>query len=231
MRVATVPALEGIPGLVHGFEQRMGPPGWETREESQRRVADALIAKGRLHLLRQVHGAELRRAPWEGAPEGDAALAEKDGLILGVQTADCLPVLIVDGRRRAVAVAHAGWRGTAQGVTRVAARALFDAGSDPPDLVAALGPAAGPCCYEVGEEVRAAFGAEGSAFFRPGPRGRPLLDVPGANRSQLEALGLRPERIHRLDDCTICRADLYHSYRREGPSGGRMISFVGFART
>jgi copper oxidase (laccase) domain-containing protein len=108
--------------------------------------------------------------------------------------------------------------------------ALVDSGSDPADLVAALGPAAGPCCYEVGEEVRTAFGATGAGFFRPGPRGRPHLDVPGANRSQLEDAGLRPERIHQVDDCTICRADLYHSYRREGAAGGRMISFVGFAR-
>jgi YfiH family protein len=229
LRAVTVPAFEDIPGLVHGFEQRIGPPGWETRSDGQRRVEGALAAQGRLHLLRQVHGAELQRAPWEGTPEGDVALAEADGLLLGIQTADCLPVLIVDPRRRAAAAAHAGWRGTVKGAAAVAANALIASGSAAADLVAALGPAAGPCCYEVGEEVREAFGAAGSAFFRPGPRGRPHLDVPGANRAQLLAAGLHPERIHQVDDCTICRPDLYHSYRREGQGGGRMISYVGFA--
>jgi hypothetical protein len=228
MRIVTIPALEALPGLVHGFERRLGPSGWETREEGRRRVTQALAPKGRLHLLRQVHGADLRRAPWEGTPDGDAALAQAPGLILGVETADCVPVLIVDPKRRAVAVAHAGWRGTAQGVAGVAAGALVASGSDPGDLIAAMGPAAGPCCYEVGEEVREAFGTEGKPFFHAGPRGRPHLDVPAANRAQLQAAGLRPERIHHVDDCTICQPDLYHSYRREGREGGRMISFVGY---
>jgi purine-nucleoside/S-methyl-5'-thioadenosine phosphorylase / adenosine deaminase len=228
LRVVTVPALEGIPGLVHGFERRLGAPGWETREEGRRRVAAALASRGQLHFLKQVHGSAIRRAPWAGTPEADAALAEDPGLLLGIETADCLPLLIVDPRRRVAAAAHAGWRGTAQGVASVAARALIDSGSDPAHLVAALGPAAGPCCYEVGEEVRDAFGAGAEGFFRPGPRGRPHLDVPAANRAQLLAAGLRAEAIHRVDECTLCQPDLYHSYRREGAGGGRMVSFVGF---
>jgi len=229
IRLVTVPAWEAVPGLVHGFERRLGPAGWETRDAARRRVAAAVAPHGRLYLLKQVHGAALHRAPWEGSPEGDAGLAEAPGLLLGVETADCLPVLIVDPGRRAVAAAHAGWRGTAEGVAAVAARALLASGSDPGDLMAVLGPAAGPCCYEVGEDVRAAFGAEGAAFFRPGPRGKPHLDVPAANRAQLQAAGLRPDRIQHVDECTMCQADLYHSYRREGPSGGRMVSFVGFS--
>jgi YfiH family protein len=229
LRLATAPALEAVPGLVHGFERRLGPAESETRDAGRRRVAAALASHGRLYLLKQVHGNSLHHAPWEGSPEGDAGLAESPGLLLGIETADCLPVLIVDPRRRAVAAAHAGWRGTAQGVAAVAARALLASGSEPGDVIAILGPAAGPCCYEVGEDVRAAFGAEGAAFFRPGRRGRPHLDVPAANRAQLLAAGLRPERVHHVDECTICRADLYHSYRREGASGGRMVSFVGFS--
>jgi copper oxidase (laccase) domain-containing protein len=89
LRVVAVPALEAVPGLLHGFEQRLGPAGWETREQGRRRVAAALAPHGRLHLLRQVHGALLHRAPWPDAPEGDAALAEAPGLLLGVETADC----------------------------------------------------------------------------------------------------------------------------------------------
>jgi YfiH family protein len=230
VRLATLPALEAIPGLAHGFEQRLGPPGWEDRETTRARVSAALAARGRLLLLHQVHGIAVLAAPWEGRPEGDAATADRAGLLLGIETADCLPVLLVDPRRRAVAAAHAGWRGTAAEVARKAVEALRAQGSRPQDLLAALGPAIGQCCYEVGEEVRAAFGAEGAAFFRPGPRGRPQLDVRAANRAQLEGAGLGAGAIHDLADCTFCRADLYHSYRREGAGAGRMISFVGWER-
>ena len=109
-----------------------------------------------------------------------------------------------------------------------AVEALLAAGSRAGDLLAVLGPGIGPCCYEVGQEVRAAFGPDGGPSFRPGPRGRPHLDVREANARQLEASGLRPERIHRVEHCTSCRSDLYHSYRRDGAGTGRMISFVGF---
>jgi polyphenol oxidase len=139
-------------------------------------------------------------------------------------------VLLVDPKRHLVAAAHAGWRGTAAGVASVAVDALVARGSRPEDLVAALGPGIGPCCYEVGDEVRAAFGPSRAAFFRPGPNGRPHLDLRGANARQLVAEGLRPEALHHVADCTRCRADLYHSYRRQGKGAGRMISFVGFAR-
>ena len=101
-------------------------------------------------------------------------------------------------------------------------------GSRPEDLLAALGPGIGPCCYEVGDELREAFGASGAGFFRPGPNGRLHLDVRAANARQLLDAGLRPGAIHHVADCTRCRADLYHSYRRDGKAAGRMISFVGF---
>lgn len=229
LRTTTVPALDIVPGLVHGFEQRSNVTGAETRDESRRRVAEALRDRGRLFLMKQVHGATAVHAPWEGAPEADGSIATGPGLLLGIETADCLPVLLVDPVRRAVAAAHAGWRGTAAGVAGKVAQALVAAGSRPTDLMAALGPAIGPCCYEVGDELREAFGPAGATLFRPGPRGRPHLDVRAANVRQLVAAGLREDRIHHVPECTACRADLYHSYRRDGAGGGRMISFVGFA--
>ena len=226
LRVATVPALSTVAGLAHGFERREGP--LEPLEAARERVREALAGAGRLLLLRQVHGATVVRAPWDGAPEADAAFADEPGHLLGVVTADCLPVLLVDPVRRAVAAAHAGWRGTAAGVVPRAVEALVAAGSRPEDLLAAAGPGIGPCCYEVGEELREAFGPGGEAFFRPGPRGRPHLDVRAANAHQLQQAGLRPERVHHVADCTACRADLYYSYRRDGAGTGRMISFIGF---
>jgi YfiH family protein len=228
LRAVTVPALEAVPGLVHGFEQRLGPAGWEDRDETRRRVALALAGAGRLQLLKQVHGCRVRGAPWEGRPEADAAVADEPGVILGIETADCQPVLLVDPVARRVAAAHAGWRGTVAGVSREAVLALVARGSTPRDIVAALGPSIGACCYEVGPELQDAFGTDGAAFFRPGPRGKPHLDVRAANVRQLEEAGIAPGQIHHVADCTMCRADLYHSYRREGKGAGRMISYVGF---
>lgn len=230
LRIVTHPALEAVPGLVHGFEQRLGPAGWEERDESRRRVAEALAGSGRLQLLKQIHGCHVQAAPWEGRPEADASVADEAGLILGIETADCQPILFVDPVHRRVAAAHAGWRGTAAGVARETVAAMVARGSRPADIVAVLGPSIGACCYEVGEELRAEFGPEGGDFFRPGPRGKPHLDVRAANVRQLEQAGLAPAHIHDVADCTMCRADLYHSYRREGKGAGRMISFVGFAK-
>ena len=228
LRAARVPAFEEVRGLVHGFEQRLGPVGWEERDETRLRVATALEPSGRLFLLKQVHGARVLRAPWTGRPEADAAVAEEGGTVLGIETADCLPILIVDPVRRAVAAAHAGWRGTAAGVAREAVAALVAGGSRTEDLIATTGPGIGPCCYEVGDELRSAFGDAGAEFFRPGPRGRPHLDVRAANDRQLREAGIAESRIHRVADCTRCRADLYHSYRRDGKQAGRMINYVGF---
>jgi hypothetical protein len=213
---ATVSLLRGVTGLVHGFGQRSTAP---TPADP---VPPAIL------LMRQVHGALVAQAPWVGLPEADASVTSGPGPVLGIKTADCLPVLLVDPVRRAVAAAHAGWRGTVAGVARSAVRALVADGSRPADLRAALGPGIGPCCYEVGDEVKAAFGEEGRPFFRPGPRGRDHLDVRAANRQQLVGSGLAPERIDSVDHCTFCLGSLYHSYRRDGPRSGRMISFVGF---
>jgi len=228
LRAVTLPALEAVPGLVHGFEQRVRPDGCETGEEAARRASAALGCPGRLLLLRQVHGSRIARAPWDEPPTADAAIAAVPGPIIGIQTADCLPVLLVDPRRRAVAAAHAGWRGTAARVVRELVAVLLAEGSRTSDLLAGLGPAIGPCCYEVGEEVRAALGPAAAAAFRPGPRGRPHLDLRAANRLQLLEAGLRRENLHVVDDCTACRPELYHSYRRDGPRCGRMISWIGY---
>jgi YfiH family protein len=230
LRTASVPALSAVPGLVHGFEQRSPGEPFETLDASHARVSEALRESGWLLLLKQVHGTAVAFAPWEEEPEADAAVAVSPGWLLGIQTADCVPILLVDPARRLVAAAHAGWRGTAKGVAAGAVTALAARGSRPEDLLAALGPAIGPCCYEVGEEVREAFPPSGAAFFRPGPNGRPHLDLRAANARQLVAAGLRPQALHHVADCTRCRADLYPSYRRDGRGAGRVISFVGFAR-
>jgi hypothetical protein len=229
LRTVEVPAFAAFPGLVHGFERRGPADGREAREEALARARGALAASGRLLFLKQVHGASVAEAPWDGEPEADASVATSPGWLLGIQTADCLSVLLVDPGRRSVAAVHAGWRGTAAGVVSQAVRALRARGSMPRDLVAALGPGIGPCCYEVGDELREVFGPAGAGFFRTGPDGRTRLDLRAANSRQLLDAGLLPGSLHHVAECTRCRADLYHSYRRDGRSAGRMVSFVGFA--
>ena len=227
---AQVEALTAIAGLVHGFGRRAPGPQRETREETVERVRAGLAAEGELLLLRQVHGCAVAAAPWNEPPEADAAVAVSPGVLLGIQTADCLPILLVDPARRAVAAAHAGWRGTVQRVTREAVRALEARGSRPSDLVAALGPGIGACCYEVGDDVRDAFGPGGAPFFRTSPKGRLQLDVRAANVRQLEEAGVSPESIYHVPECSYCLPGAYHSYRRDGKGAGRMISFVGFKK-
>ncbi|MCM2255114.1 MAG: peptidoglycan editing factor PgeF [Vicinamibacteria bacterium] len=223
----TVPSFVAVPGLVHGFERRTPGAPAETREAARQRVAKARTTRGRVLFLTQVHGAAVVRAPWDGAPAADAALATAPGLLLAIETADCLPVLFVDPVRRAVAAAHAGWRGTAAGVARAALEALLASGSRREDVRAALGPAIGACCYEVGEEVRAALGPSLAHCFRDGAP-RPFFDLRAANRAQLEAAGLAAAAIEDVDECTRCLPERYHSWRRDGAAAGRLIHVIGF---
>ncbi len=227
--LVTVPALSAVPGLVHGFERKAPGAGHETRDQWRQRTSSALAAAGRLLFLKQVHGASVCTAPWGGTPPADAAIATAPRLLLAIETADCLPVLLVDPDRRLAGAAHAGWRGTAAGVVRAAVLALVEAGSDPGRLLAALGPAIGPCCYQVGDELRCAFGSAGARFFRPGSGGRPFLDLRAANQAQLLDAGVVESHMFTVDECTACLTERYYSYRRDGAGAGRMISFVGFA--
>src|SRR5207249_4464730 len=141
------------------------------------------------------------------------------GLRIGVKTADCLPILLVDERRRAVGAVHAGWRGA---VARIAHKTV-DAmaarwSSRPEDLHAAIGPGIGPCCFEVGPEVALQFGL---------PAERNRIDLPDAVRRQLLDAGLDSRRIYTAGLCTVCHADEFHSFRRDREKAGRMFSVIG----
>jgi YfiH family protein len=213
-------------GLVHGF-QRRDPESGATREDNRRRVSQSLEAFGRLSFLSQVHGARVIRAPFGGSPAADAAWTERAGCLLGIETADCLPVLLADPSRRVVAAAHAGWRGTVASVAVRSARQLVADGSRASDLVAAIGPGIGVCCYQVGPDVVEAFGAAAAGLFEEREEGR-YLDLRVANRRQLESVGVAPERIEDVDECTACHPGFYHSFRRDGAASGRMISYIGW---
>lgn len=171
--------------------------------------------------LRQVHSARVVTVDTPGPHgEGDALVTTARGLALSVITADCVPVLVATPA--AVAAIHAGWRGLAAGVIPAALREL-------PGLAAGarawLGPAIGPCCYEVSEEVAAEVTAASAPDAAvPGPAGRPHLDLRRAAALQLAAAGVEP--VLALGPCSRCHPELSWSYRREGRAAGRNIAYV-----
>ena len=190
---------------------------------------------------KQVHGTSvmIKRRGEEAAgrgterPRADIILTDDPTVAVAVQVADCVPVLIADRRTGAVAAVHAGWRGTARRVVQVAVKALGEAvRSRPSDLAAALGPAIGPCCYEVGSELVDVFVAAGhppadrNRWFVRSEDGKVRLDVPLANRDQLLAAGLALDAIHVLGLCTASHPELFYSYRREGPGTGRIVGVI-----
>jgi hypothetical protein len=173
---------------------------------------------------RQVHGAAVLRVEVGGlAGRGDALATARPALPLAISTADCLPVVLYDARGGRLAAVHAGWRGTVQGVVRAAVADLAAAGTTPADLVVAIGPSIGPCCYEVDapvlERFEAAFGAARERWFQAKGPGKWMLDLWQANLDQLTGAGVRPERVDLLRLCTGCRPDLLFSYRRERGTG------------
>jgi hypothetical protein len=272
LRIVQVPALAKLPWLVHGFSTRSGGVSqldgkrvlnlgfteWDAREnvkENRRRLQAAVGATDfKMVSLLQFHSDSILH--FEAAPtepsRGDAAVTKSAGLLLAVQTADCVPILLVDPKNRAVAAVHAGWRGTlARIVEKAIGRMQMQFGSQAADLLVAIGPAIGGCCYEVGTEVAAAFSgqfANAGKFFdelRTGDEPNPLqwlnmmppghqpppkkvlLDLRKANRLQLEAAGVPATHIFVSDLCTGCQRDLLFSYRKEGAQSGRMMAVIG----
>jgi YfiH family protein len=184
--------------------------------------------------LKQMHSSLTRRVGAADAREraslwGDGLITDEPGVLLGIQTADCLPILIADTRRRAVGAFHAGWRGTLKGVVERGIESMRkDFGSEPRDMVAAIGPGIGPCCFEVGDEVRRPFAERYS--YAPelfSAEGKPRLDLVEANRRQLLSAGLSPEAVFAIRECTSCRTDLFFSYRAEHGRTGRMMAGIG----
>ena len=194
-----------------------------------RRLAQALgLAEIPIVRASQVHGNKAVRVSETPAAssvldagECDILVTSLFGVALVVQTADCVPVLLAGPG--AVAVAHAGWRGSAKNAAGTAVQELRRLGLSARDLRAWLGPSIGLCCYEVGGEVAAQFAEE---FARRSCGGRSTLDLPAVNRVQLEAAGIPAENISTYPACTRCGGEKFASYRRGGAAAGRMIALI-----
>jgi YfiH family protein len=191
-----------------------------------------------LLLLRQVHSAKVvvarhDRSSSGARPEADVIVSDDPASAIAVRVADCAPVLLGDRRLGVVGAAHAGWRGTVQGAAPAAVRAMQETfGSNPADLVVAIGPCLGVCCGEVGPEVLAAFRDAGHSrdslarWFTPGTRDRSYLNLPFANRDQVASAGVPASQIHVSGLCTRTFADVFHSYRAARERAGRMVGII-----
>ncbi len=203
--------LLGRAGVPHGFGLRTSPERADVRRP------------------KQVHGDQVVSADAAGAlGEADACLATRPGVAVGVVTADCVPVLLA-APGRGVAAIHAGWRGLARGVIPRAVEAVTRLAPDAP-LVAAIGPAIGPCCYEVDapviEAMRERFGARAEPALRAGRPGHAQLDLVALAREALSAAGVPEAAIGAVGACTRCDAERFHSFRRDGTRAGRLLSWI-----
>jgi len=188
-----------------------------------------------LALLNQVHGSEVHiiGPDYAGARlAGDGMVTTVAGVALGIFTADCVPLLMVDAERRVAGAFHAGWRGTLAGIAGVGLRGMAAAGAELKRVVAALGPSIGPCCYEVDAELGERFAAawpESRARIGPGRPGKAMIDLRGILTDQLIAGGLDPASISTVGPCTRCASERFFSRRAaNGRVGGLQLSFVGF---
>ena len=216
--------------------------------------------KPRLTTLRQIHSSIIHEATpataaLDAPPQADGLITDQPGILLAVQTADCIPILIVDPVNQVVAAFHAGWRGTVRRIVQNGVGLMrLRYGSDPAKLLAAIGPGIGPCCYAVGEEVVSEFTSQfayAPKLFRevydldPIKEKYPMLfltarapghsnlgpqthlDLWQANRRQLLDAGLKPKNIWLAEECTACSTDKYFSHRAERGFTGRLMSVVG----
>jgi hypothetical protein len=225
----------------HAFTTRDLTFRHDRAEDDRRRLAVTLgVSADRLKSVRQVHGRAVRLVTTaaemavaagrqEADEAADAIVSTDPGCAITVHVADCVPILMADRRRRLVAAVHAGWRGTCAGVTTTALEAIRELGVSPADLVVAIGPSIGPCCYQVDGRVRSAFlgmTPDAVAWFTEDGLERWKLDLWQANIDQLEAGGVPASAIHACRICTADHLDTCFSYRREGAGAGRLAAAI-----
>jgi len=254
IRVLVCLALEEN-GFTNGFSTRLGGvspfpandlnlAGFDEDSEdnifeNRRRFLSVFEGEYELATAWQVHGDGVRvvKTQVEAANSNDkfdALISNLEKFLVGVKTADCVPVLLGDRKTQTFAAAHAGWRGTVQSIVRKSVEKMTETfGTDPKDLICAIGPAAGCESYEIGKDVIDAFAANFSTsgkYFTETREGHALIDLPLANKDQLIDAGVPEDNIFTAPFCTMTRTDLFFSYRLEKPlSGktGRLMSVIG----
>lgn len=204
---------------------RVGDNPFNVEENRKLFLASFGTSPDRLATAGQVHGCVVQTVSTPGqVPECDGLVTDVSELFLGISIADCVPVLMLDTRHRAIAAVHAGWRGTSLKIVQQAIEAMAkEYRSDPADIVAYIGPSASVCCYSVGEEVAGAFDPSVVA----GKDGKIFVDLKAANKLSLISSGVPAHQIEVSPHCTISDSHLFHSYRRDKEKSGRMLAVIG----
>jgi YfiH family protein len=185
--------------------------------------------------LNQVHSNDIHAATRDTAglrPAGDGIVTAEPGVMLGIYTADCVPILMVDAKRKVAGALHAGWRGVIADIAGAGVRAMTKLGARASDIRAAMGPSIGQCCFEVDAELGERFCREivgAHNHTRAGRPGKAFIDLRAVVRDQLERAGLVPANIASVGPCTRCASDRFFSRRADGGTiTGLQMSFVGF---
>jgi YfiH family protein len=235
----SIPALDKATRMLHAFTTRQGGLGARNNgirhPDDWTAVASAFgVCRDRVVTVNQVHGENIVMVDDLNVRDvrtvhADAMITGVPGIAIGVETADCVPVLLFDPMKPAAAAVHAGWRSTVKKIVQKAVHRMHEEfGSDPARLIAAIGPAIGPECYEVDEvvmgPVREAFSFWKEVSTRRG-NDRWSLDLVKANKLELLQIGLDEKNVHALGLCTSCRRDVFYSFRAEGRTG-RMLSVI-----
>jgi YfiH family protein len=198
--------LDRLPWLQHGFGTRLSP---------------GFPAISNLATAKQIHSNRVLLVKSPGPQgEGDALITNQPGIGVAIRTADCLPILIADPPNRAVAAVHAGWRGVVSEIGTTTMEAMSEQfGSEPEDLVVAIGPGIGACCFEVGPEVATQFGFSGKT----------KVDLVETMCRQLGRNGVKLGQISLSGLCSYCDPQLFESYRRDREAAGRMVAMIALA--
>ena len=186
--------------------------------------------------LNQVHGNVVHVATHDNVairPPADGSVTAEPGMMLGIFSADCVPILMVDAKRKIAGAMHAGWRGVITDIASAGVNAMAQLGARVSDIRAAMGPSIGPCCFEVDADLGDRFGCEiagARQHVRAGRPGKAFIDLREIVRDQLERAGLAPANITSVGPCTRCASDRFFSRRAAGGKiTGLQMSFVGFA--
>jgi YfiH family protein len=208
---------------------KVGDADGNVRKNREIFFSAAGIDGTRLATAGQVHGAVVTRVEAPGHYElCDALITSAPGLFLGISIADCLPVIIVDPVLRSVGIVHSGWKGSCGKIVLRTLEAMSEHfGTDPANVHAYVGPSAGGCCYEVGEDVASIFPEDVLLGSGRSPGGPVRLDLAAFNRGVLLGAGVPEKQILVSGHCTIHETDLFHSHRRDGSRSGRMLAVVG----
>ncbi|MFC2075279.1 peptidoglycan editing factor PgeF [Bdellovibrionota bacterium] len=207
--------------LTHGFSTRIAGEA-TTPEQAGDVIKGFGLKPGNLQLMRQVHkdGVVEIKELLPNRPEADSMITNQPNIILGIRTADCVPLLIFDQENMAIAAVHAGWRSAAERLPIKTLKRMKECfGTDPSRCQAVVGPAIGACCYEVGKEV---IGHFPSRFVQ----GESHLDLPSAVIAQLEDMGVSRPQVFWVNECTACNPSQFFSHRRDSGETGRHLSFI-----